>query len=79
MPRYYLHVHVGERHIEDPEGVEADNLDGAIKAVAVAANELLGEGLLDGKLTEQDHFEVTDAAGQTLAKVPLSDSFRWDG
>ena len=76
MPRYYLHIHVGDRHIQDPEGVEADDLNGAINAAEVAANELRGEGLLDCKLTEFDHFEVTDAAGQTLAKVPLNDAFR---
>ncbi len=41
MPRWYLHVHDGERAILDPEGSELPDLTAARKEALAAARELL--------------------------------------
>ena len=72
MPRYYLHVRVGGRYIDDPDGVDAPHLDATLEDVVRAAEEFLAEGLLDGELTDQDRFEIANEAGDVLATVPLT-------
>jgi hypothetical protein len=72
MPRYFLHVRVGGRHIEDTEGVDAPHVDATLEEVVRAAREFLDEGLLNGGLTTDDRFEITDEAGDVLATVPLT-------
>ena len=72
MPRYYLHVRVGGRYIEDPDGVDALHLDATLEEVVRAAREFLDEGLLDRELTDQDHFEIADETGDVVATVPLT-------
>ena len=72
MPRYYLHVRVGGRYIDDPDGVDAPYLDAILEDVVRAAEEFLAEGLLDRELTDQDRFEIANEAGDVLATVPLT-------
>jgi len=69
--RYFLHIRDNDRFIEDPEGVIAAGIEEARLEALRAAAELKAEGLLDGELTEDRRFELTDEQGELKAILPF--------
>ncbi len=72
MPRYYFHVRSASGVEIDRLGLEFDTLDEAIADARQAGAELL----LDEAVDEQhpptrSTFEIADASGRVLAKVPI--------
>ena len=70
--RYFLHIRDNHRFIVDPEGIVVSCLDEARGHARNAAIELRAEGLLDGDLTEDRRFELTDKRGALRAILPFA-------
>jgi len=64
MPRYFLHVHVGDKVERDTIGLEFSNLNDAIAAAKQVRIEIMNEDDLD-----QLWLEVMDESGRVVAKV----------
>jgi hypothetical protein len=64
MPRYFLHVHIGDKVERDSVGLEFSCLTDAIAAAAQVRTEIMNEDELD-----QLWLEIMDESGRVLAKV----------
>lgn len=71
MPRFFFHVRDGDGLTEDPDGSELPDLAAALAEARAAARELVAERIRAGKGPDGRRFEVSDAAGRTLATVPF--------
>jgi hypothetical protein len=77
MPRFYLHVRIGESLFRDPEGAAFDDLESARQEAVEAARELAAECIrfdrpLDGQL------EIVDEDGSKLVAVTLRSAVRME-
>ncbi|MBN9554383.1 MAG: hypothetical protein J0H61_06890 [Alphaproteobacteria bacterium] len=74
MPRYFFHVRDDDGDVSrDLEGQDLPDLSAA-RAEAVNANrEMLGERILHGGPLNRHRIEISDASGQVLEKVDVSD------
>ena len=64
MPRYFFHVHVGDKVERDPVGLEFSDLKDAIEEAQRARIEIMTEDDLD-----QLWLEIMDQSGLIVAKV----------
>ncbi|HWK34593.1 MAG TPA: hypothetical protein VNR51_13050 [Hyphomicrobium sp.] len=72
MPRYYFHVRSASGVEMDRLGLEFDTLDEAIADARQAGAELLlDEAVDDQHRPTRSTFEIADASGRVLAKVPI--------
>jgi hypothetical protein len=70
LSRFFLHQDLGNRILEDPEGMEAADL-----AIArQTAIELWANAILAGTRPIGKAFRITDAAGTVLLVVPFSEA-----
>ena len=77
MPRFYLHVRIGENFFRDPEGAAFDDLESARQEAVEAARELAAECIrfdrpIDGQL------EIVDEGGNQLLVVTLRSAVRME-
>ena len=77
MPRFYLHVRIGESLFRDPEGAAFDDLESARQEAVEAARELAAECIrfdrpIDGQL------EIADDNGNRLLVVTLRSAVRME-
>ena len=79
MPRWYLHVHDGDKAILDPEGSELPSLAAAREEALIAARELLVDGLRSGRDRLYWRFEIADETGAPILMVPFSEMIRERG
>jgi hypothetical protein len=76
MMRYFFHVE-GVVHSGDSEGLELPAGEEAVRAEAIgAARQILSEGALAGRDRTDWTMLVTDATGQTILRLPLSEALR---
>ena len=64
MPRYFFHVHIGERVERDTVGLEFSDLEDAIAAAKQVRVDIMNEDDLD-----QLRLEIMDECGRIVAKV----------
>lgn len=74
MPRYYLHLHDGERLIEDLDGDMFPDLDSARLEALASARDLLAELVKAGKAIDGRRFDIVDDTGRVLMTIPLRDA-----
>ena len=67
MPRYFFHVHIGEKVGRDMMGLELPTLDDAIADAERARVEIMLEDALDGLW-----LEILDQGGKVVALVPAA-------
>jgi hypothetical protein len=73
MPRYYFHVRSQTGLEVDPTGVEFASLDDAIADARKAGAEmLLDQAVEEVRARPQASFEIVDASGEVVAKVPFA-------
>lgn len=77
MRRFYFHIRDGSGLIEDPDGSDLPDLDAARAEALASAREILANRLRSGEVLDGQSIEITDAAGEVLATVPLKDAIRW--
>jgi len=72
MPRYYFHVRSASGVEMDRQGLEFDSLDDAIADARQAGAELLlDEAMDETHRSGRSAFEIADASGRVVAKVPI--------
>ncbi len=74
MPRYYFHIRDGHGVKKDSEGVELPDLDAARTMALEAACKLWSSNPPDPSDNDQT-FEISDEAGQTVLTVSFSEAF----
>ncbi len=79
MPRWYLHVHDGERAFLDLEGSELRDIVAAREEALATAREMLRDGFRAGKDRSAWRFEICDEDGTPVLMVPFSDAIRDTG
>jgi hypothetical protein len=67
MPRYFIHVHLGEAIERDTIGLELSALDDAIANAEQARIEIMLEDALD-----ELWLEIVDQSGSVVAMVPAA-------
>ncbi|HEY8245789.1 MAG TPA: hypothetical protein VIG38_00695 [Hyphomicrobium sp.] len=73
MPRYFFHVRSPTGLETDPQGLDFDNLDEAIADARKAGAEILLDRAVEESQTHsKSTFEIVDASGQVVARVPFS-------
>ena len=73
MPRYFFNVRSASGLQMDPQGLDFANLDEAIADARKAGAEiLLDRAVEESEKRSQATFEIVDASGQVVAKVPFS-------
>ena len=73
MPRYFFHVRSQTGLEVDRTGVEFASLDDAIADARKAGAEmLLDQAVEEVRSRPQASFEIVDASGEVVAKVPFS-------
>jgi hypothetical protein len=73
MPRYFFNVRSPSGLERDPQGLEFPTLDEAIADARKAGAEiLLDRAVEESEKRSQATFEIVDASGQVVAKVPFS-------
>lgn len=76
MPKYYFHIRSGFELIEDPEGIELPSVLIAKREAEDAAREILSEKVKTGDVVDGQEFEIHDAWGNRLLKVPFKSVLR---
>lgn len=71
LPRFYFHVRSKDGLHEDQQGVDLPSLRLAHHEAIEAAREILAEKILKGDVVDGDRFEIADADGKVLLKVPF--------
>jgi hypothetical protein len=64
VPRYFIHVHIGDKVERDPIGLELSEVKDAIAEAQRAKIEIMTEDDLD-----QLRLQIMDQTGQVIAKV----------
>jgi hypothetical protein len=73
MPKYFFNVRSASGLETDPQGLDFPSLDDAIADARKAGAEiLLDRAVEDSQKRSQATFEIVDASGQIVAKVPFS-------
>jgi hypothetical protein len=62
--------------ILDPEGTEMPDLDAALTEAERSARELLADLLKSGSVLDGQMFEISDADGTVLARLPFRNVLR---
>ena len=75
MPRYFFHIRKGDEWIEDFEGTDLVDLPAALRDALASAREIVGGRLKHGHTTNNQIFEITDADGLILARLPFTDAY----
>ncbi len=73
LTRYFLHLRDGT-FIEDPDGSELPSLQAAREFALQSARELWSQAMTKERDLSDAAFEISDAAGELLAVVPLTDA-----
>lgn len=71
MPRYYFNIRSSTGLISDPDGSDLPDLAAAVSEAKLAAQDLLAELLRDGAVLDGQVFEITDADGHVLERLPF--------
>lgn len=72
MPRYYRHIRQGDRHIEDPDGIELPDLDAARAEAITGVRDLLAEAIRKGEDDWLgDAIVIADETGRELMTIPF--------
>ncbi|HEX4768232.1 MAG TPA: hypothetical protein VH414_18350 [Lichenihabitans sp.] len=69
MPRYFLHLEVYGRLVEDPEGEEFSGVAAARGAALKAAREIMSNRVFQGKPANGGRFLITDDARNVVSEV----------
>lgn len=73
MPRYYFHVRSTAGLEMDRQGLDFDSIDEAIADARKAGAEmLLDQAVEETRGRSQSVFEIVDASGKVVARVPFS-------
>jgi hypothetical protein len=73
MPRYFFNARIGDELIDDPEGDELRNVDGAWEVARAMIRELLKtEGAQPSLLNAV--IEVTDDHGEIVLEFPFAEA-----
>lgn len=76
MPNYYFHIRSSAGLIRDPEGIELPDLDAALAEAKRSARELLADLLKEDAILDGQTFEISDADGLVLARLPFRSVLR---
>ena len=76
MPLYYFHIRSSAGLIRDPEGIELPDLDAALAEAKRSARELLADLLKEDAVLDGQTFEISDADGLVLARLPFRSVLR---
>ena len=76
MPRYYFHIRSSNGLIRDPDGTELPDLPAALSDAELAARDLLAALLKDGAVLDGQVFEITDADGHVVERLPFRNVLR---
>jgi hypothetical protein len=76
MPRYYFHIRSSAGLIRDPDGTELPDLAAALAEAERSARDLLADLLKAGDVVDGQAFEISDAEGSVLARLPFRDVLR---
>ena len=68
MPRYFFVADGPDRMLDDPEGVNFPNLEGAREASLELARDIVRDS---GLAWEDWSFQIKDGAGRTMLVVPF--------
>jgi hypothetical protein len=75
MPMFYFHIRSAEEFLNCSEPQPFADLDEARQEAIQAAREIASDDLQAGKSLDLDRiFEITDAEGKILAKVPFAEA-----
>jgi hypothetical protein len=74
--RYYFHIRDGDTFIVDPDGTELDRVASAMNEARDHAREIVADQLKAGRLSTGQVFEVTDANGRIVGRLPFADALR---
>lgn len=73
MPRYYFHVRSTAGLETDRHGLEFDSLEEAVAdARRAGAEMLLDQAVEETQSRSHSVFEIADASGKVIARVPFS-------
>ncbi len=73
MPRYFFHVRSAAGVEIDRQGLEFDGVEAAVADARKAGAEmLLDEAVAETPSRSDSVFEIADASGKVVAKVPFS-------
>ena len=77
MVRYFFHLTDGDKRLcFDDKGYEFGDVNAAKRAAKVVARELFNKGILPEEDPDQRQFEITDADGQVVTTLRLSEVAR---
>jgi hypothetical protein len=76
MPRYFFNIRDGSDLALDEEGIVLDDLSEAREEAILGARDIIIEKVRAGELIDGQEFEITDASGKILRKVPFREAIR---
>lgn len=72
MTHYYFHICSRSERIEDREGGDFDNLEGAMVEARLAAREMMADDVRRGRMHDAPRrFEIVDEEGRLVARLPF--------
>ena len=74
MPHFFFDVVDGPEVTSDPEGVEFDDLEGALAGAVQGARDLVAHGIMRNVDVSGQSFSIRDETGQPVAVVPFRDT-----
>ena len=76
MPRFYLNLRDGDDVIEDPDGSDHVDVEGAKEEARISARHLLADRVRQGKIVDGQRFDIIDEIGNLCAVVWLREVLR---
>jgi len=74
VARFYLDVLDGDQVIQDPEGIDFDDLQTAISEATAGARDLVAHGIMQNEDVSGQVFRIWDGKREPVATVPFRDT-----
>jgi len=74
VQHFFLNILNGSTVLEDPDGQDFANLDGAIAEAAASARDLVAYGIMQNEDMSARSFLIRDGKDETVATVPFRDT-----
>lgn len=74
MPLYFFNLLTGSSQIDDIDGQEVKDLDGAVEIAELSICEIAGENLKIGEKVQLEAISISDESGLVLARVTTEET-----
>jgi len=74
MPKFFLHIHEHDHFVDDPEGIDAADIDAAVVQAVSGMRGIIGHHFMNEEAVTLRAIEIRDPDGKLLRTVSLREA-----